>query len=670
MAVEARGYERQRGDARMTPLSGADPSSFGADVGRAIAGLGSSVHRAEISAYQVERQQKADQEAADFTARFAAARERMDRLSIDMRSNAAPGAAGHADAMAQAWDAEKDALTQGITETRLLQNARGQLDQFGSRLRTSEYEYEQGARVGKLVTDFRQASEISVNRARLAHDPKSFAEELAFGRDAIEQMQGVPADVKDKLAREHDQQVAVGYLNGLNDSNPAAALALLDAGAFTDMLDPAQVEQARNGAQVELRRAQASANAQAGLQRQALRDEVETVNAQIAAGVEIPDAQLADLQGRLSAIGDEGGATKMGIARAEAGVRRVADLWKPEEFDERINALAAKKSRTAQDDIELATLRKMKPGAVSTFNNNPGEWAAKNGFAPPAIDLDNGGSFGARAAWARTVTAQTGRQTPLFTDAEVRQLRDEASASQQAMVDVAGRIAAFGGRDAQRAAKQVLPTDPMLARMVALDGDSRAAVLRGSKVRQANKAVVDGSASQDVAAHFYEILGAAAQNFDGQEVGAVLDVAKNLYADAQARKGAFDWETNGKVEDLNPYINIALGGRKGADGFWRGGLGQWKDSPMLLPDGWTQGAFDRVLSRVQFRADSRTAPVWSDGRQMSAAELRGYVPVRRADGRYEFHGPNNTVARQRNGAVYALDIEAVGRGIGVVRRGP
>lgn len=669
MAIEERGYQQQLGPARSAALPMADASAFGSDVGRAIANVGDSLHQRDVRAYQIERQQQADQEAADFNARFAAARERMDKLSIDSRNNAGPGAAGHAQAMADAWKAESEQLLQGLTESRLINSAKGQMAEFGSRLRSSEYEYEAGARTGKMVADVRTTSDTGANRIRTAKDDSVYAEEVTLAHDGIEAMAGVAADVKDKLKREIDQKYAIAHINRLQDQNPKLAVSLLDTGIFNEILTPEQLDQARNGSMVEARRADAAAQHQQQLQAQALKDEVETANAQISAGVQIPDSHLADLQNRLTAIGDVGGATKIGVVRVEAGVRREADVWKPEQFDGEINRLAAKDKRTAEEDIRLKTLRSMRGNAVATFNSNPGEWAAKNGFAPPAIDLDNPATFGARAAWARTVTAQTGRQTPFFNDAEVRQLRDEAGVSQQGMVDVATKLAALGGQEARRAARQVLPSDPMLARMVSIDGDSRAAALRGSKVRQANKAIVDGQASQEVASHFYDTLGAAAQSFDAGEVGAALEVAKNLYADAQARSGNVDWASGGKPEDLNPYINIALGGKKGADGFWRGGLGHHNDVPMLLPDGWTQGAFDRVLSQVRFKPDSKTGPVWSDGKPMSAVDLRRYVPVRRADGRYEFHdAKGGTVARQRNGAIYALDIEAVGRGIGVVRR--
>lgn len=672
MAIEERGYSQQLGPARSAALPMADASAFGSEVGKAIGNVGDSLHRSEVEAYRIERQQKADQAAANFNAKYAAARERMDRLSVDMRSNAAPGAAGHAKAMADAWQAESDGLLQVATESgesHLINSAKAQLAEFGSRLRSSEYEYEAGARTGKLVADQKTATDVAANRASQVQDPQKYAEEIKIGRQGIEALVGVPDNVRQELIQHHEQAVSVGYLNGLNNTNPKAAIALIDSGAFNEMLTPQQLDQARSGAMVEVRRADAAAQHQQQLQTAAMRDQVSTLKTQISAGVQVPDAQLADVQTRLSALGDNSGATEIGVLRVEAGVRREADVWKPEQYDSAINALAAKQKRTPEEDIRLKVLRQMRPSAVSTFNSNPGEWAAKNGFAPPAIDLDNPATFAARQSWARTVTAQTGRQTPLFNDAEVRQLRDEAGVSQQGMVDVANRLAALGGMDARRAARQVLPNDPMLARMVAIDGDSRAAALRGAAVRKANKAIADGQASAEISSHFYETLGAAAQSFDAGEVGVALEVAKNLYADAQARSGNVDWASGGKPEDLNPYINIALGGKKGADGFWRGGLGHWNDVPMLLPDGWTQGAFDRVLSQVRFKPESKTAPVWSDGKMMSAADLRRYAPVRRADGLYEFHGPNGTVARQRNGKIYAIDIEAVGRGIGVVRRG-
>jgi len=660
MALEARRYQRQRGDARLTPTPIADANAFGSDVGRAISQLGDTVHRNEVNAYKIERQQQADQETADFNARFAAARERMDRVSIDARNNAAPGAAGHADAVAKAWDDERAQLLTGMTETRLIQHAEQQLGEFGSRLRSSEYQFEQGARIGKTVADFQQTSDLSANRARLAHDPASFAEELKFGRAGIEAMAGVPADVKDKLVREHEQRVSIGYLNGLNDSNPAIALAMLNAGTFNDILDPAQIEQARNGAQVEVRRADAQVAHQQQLQKQALQDEVETVKAQMSGGVIIPDARLAELQGRLSAMGDEGGATKIGIARVEAGVRKVADVWRPEQFDDRINVLAGKQKRSAHEDIELKTLRGMRGPATETFNRNPGEWAAKNNMPPPALDLGDPQSIAARKSWARTVSGVARRPVPLLTANEAADLRARAGESPKARLAVVDQIAAMGDyRSITSVARQIAPNDAMLARLATLPRDIRTASVAGAEVRQGNRTLIDGVAGTEAREAFDTRLGAAAQLMNPADLNAAFDTARNLYA-FSTRDGAQAYE-EGKFA---PFIHQALGGTLGPRGERLGGVGRVNGAPMLLTPNMTQDRFDRAWSRFTFRQSDRT-PVWQDGRAMTPVEVKRYQPTLRPDGRYEFHGPNNQILKVKSGGIWTVDFERFAQDVGL-----
>ena len=246
LMAQERGYERQVGAASPVGLPDASPASFGAGVGAAIAEAGQTVHQAELRAYQIERQQTADSQAADFAARFARTREAADQAAIDARNGAAPGGAGHADAMAAWWETQATSLADGITDDRVRRRAQEHLEEFGGRFRSSAYQWQEGTRVGKLVTDTGVATDLAANRARRSHDPKSYAEELSLGRQSIEAMTGVPVDVRDKLLRAHDEAVTVGYFNGLIDTNPAVVPRLLDSGGFDAMLSPEQMERLRN----------------------------------------------------------------------------------------------------------------------------------------------------------------------------------------------------------------------------------------------------------------------------------------------------------------------------------------------------------------------------------------------------------------------------------------
>lgn len=655
MALEP-GYERQVGGGTAVSLPNASAASFGADIGDNLQQLGGALERR----HHVETQLAADQELADFNARSAAARAEADRWSTDARTNMQPGAAGHAKAAEDWWTARRDQLLTGITNGRVRRAAEHQLDEFGSRFGASEYQFEVGARVGKQTADTQAAIDVSANRARQLHDNKAYSEELSFQLQSIDALEGVPADVKQKLSKYAEESISVGFANGLQETNPKALVALVDTGIFNDLMSPAQIDQAKNGASIEIRRADAQAAHQQQLQAAALRDEVSTLKTQVSAGVQVPDAQLASAQSRLEALGDNSGATEIRVLRTEAGIRREADVWKPAQFDAEINTLAAKAKRSPAEDIRLATLRKMRPGAAATFNSNPGEWAAKNGMAPPALNLADPQSIAARKSWARTVSSAAGRPVPILMANEAADLRARAGESPKARLAVVDQIAAMGDyRSITSVARQIAPNDAMLARLATLPRDIRTASVAGAEVRQGNRTLIDGVAGTEAREAFDTRLGAAAQLMNPADLNAAFDTARNLYA-YSTRDGAQAYE-EGKFA---PFIHQALGGTLGPRGERLGGVGRVNGAPLLLTPNMTQDRFDRAWSRFTFRQSDRT-PVWQDGRAMTPVEVKRYQPTLRPDGRYEFHGPNNQILKVKSGGIWTVDFERFAQDVGL-----
>lgn len=661
MAVGEEIYRSRVAPARTASLPLDDPrNSPAVAIGQGMERLGGALHQRELQDYQIQRKLDADREGSDFAVRFAEARAKFDQFSIDRRNAAPADAAGHSEAMQTAWQAESETLLQGLRESSQINNARAQLAQFGERLVSSEVDWAEGRRVAKLVNDQQQLSMIGANRARQMHDTAAYAEELAAGHQAIDAL-NIPADVKEKLGREHDQQVTIGYLNGLNDTSPHAAVALIDGGAFGEILDPGQIEQARNGAMVEVRRADAVAAHQQQLEAAAVRENVQGLKARIDGGVAVPDAELAQAQMDLARIGDAGGATAMGVLRVQNGVTRETEPWTPMQFDAEINRLTGKAKRTAEEDVRLAALRSQRPNAVATYNNNPGEWAARNGMPPPALDLADAGSVAGRMRWARSVEAQTGRPVNPLQPTEAAVLREQAAVSPKGRLDVANQIASFGGMGAVRAAALIAPNDPMLGRLATLaNRQLRADATTGGEVRKQRKDLIDGTNGNDANGDFYDALGAAGGLLAPGQVGAAFEIARNLYAarshSARYDQGLFDRATH-----------EALGGTFGPNGEKLGGLGSYGSTPVLLPPGMSDATFDKRMARLPMLALERAKfrPVWQDGTAMSGAELRkNFTPVMRPDGRYEFHGANGDVVTVKGGRTWVLDIAQMARNVG------
>lgn len=647
MPVE-RVYQQQLVPQSTPGLPMASPDAFGAGIGESIGDLGRSLQHHD----EVVRKVEADSQATDFNARFAATREELDKASIDARNNAAPGAAGHSAAMEALWKQKRDQLLAGISDRRILRAATEQADEFGARFGSSEYEFEAGARVGKMVTDTQATSDLAANRARRMHDPKSYAEELSLGRQGIDALEGVDAATKGKLHKYHDETVTVGYLNGLNDSNPQAAKALIDAGAFDSVLSPEQLDRARSGADIEIRRQQAEQNAQASAAKAEAREKIATVNARLEAGEEVPDGELVAASQMAQAIGDDSGAYKLDVAREKSGLARITQSWQPADWQREINGLRAKgDKRTGREDVQLKYLEQIAPGRIAEFNNDPGGYMARIGKPPPALSLADPASIAARTEWARAATATTGRPVPLLSKDEAALFSTRAASSPKEQLAVANELALFGGRSAQAAARQVSPSDPTLARLVLLNPNDRAATINGAAARVANRALIDGDAGNDARSDFYAMIGRSAALLSPQDLGAAFEVSRNLYADWAARNGSEGYDAN----RFKAIAQRALGGAPNARGVQEGGLGAWNGMPVLLPQGLSQAGFDGALSRYRVDPKSATAPVFADGTVMTAEQLRQYTPVQRPDGRYEFHDANDGVVMTKGRKAFVID---------------
>lgn len=657
MAVQEQIYQRQVGPGSTANMPGGNPEAEGAAIGAAAERLGGVLHENAIGKYTRERKVQANEEAANFNAQFARLREQADAWAIESRNSAEAGAKGHAEAAGKWLEENSAALTQGITEQSLLDDAKRQIGEFGARFRSSELNFEAGTRVAKLTADTQTASDIAANRARRALDPKSFAEEIQFGRDNIEALD-VPAAVRVKLIQEHEQKVAVSYLNGLNDSNPMAAIALIDGGAFDEMLDPAQVEQARNGATIEIRRAEAAAAHQAELAKAQAREDVQAIRARVSGGVAVDDGEIAKAQAQLEAMGDTGGATELGILRVQNGVRRETEPWTPAQFEREIATLQGKAKRSEAEDVRLKALRTLQPAAVSAFNNAPGDWAARNGLPPPALNLSDPGSIAARIRWSRAVQTQTGRPVDPLLPAEAAQLRLQAEQSPAGRAAVADQISALGGYAAFRAARQIAPNDPMLGRLAQLaEPDLRRAAMRGGDIRKARTDLIDGVNGRDAQDDFYESLGSAASLMDPGDVKAAFEVARNLYASSAD-------DVNYDGEAFKRAASQALGARTGPNGEQLGGLGTFGRKSVILPDGMSDRSFDKATARIggiQFR-DGPLAPVWAGGEKMSGADvIKRFTPVRRPDGTYEFHNDRGEKITVKDGRTWTFDFARFAR---------
>lgn len=649
-------YERQVSPGRTAPLDMAGADAFGAGVGRGIVELGESVDRL----HEVQRQVARTEEVASAGKAFADFRLAASDAVKDMRGNAAAGAAGHTDGVKTWLASQGQALLAGVADPKVRRQVDQQLSEFNVGLLDKEDSWERGQRVAKLGTDEQAAGQAGA--ARIATAPNLGDAQQIIGQERnasyarIDAYEGLNADQKAAMRREADQTISRATLGLVLRSDPSVARGMLDKGGFNDL--PAdEIERAYSAVGVEERRRQAIADHQAAMAKAAAREQLSTFDARIGSGEDISDAEFKQAEQIAQSIGDDSGTVRIHAARIKSGVNRQTQAWTPQQYQTEIQRLRGKgEKRSADEDIYLKQLETIAPGRTSEFRRDPGSWAALNGNPPPPLVVGDAGSYAQRRQWQATVSQSTGLPTPFLQPQEVENFQALLAESPKSRVDVANQLASFGGMTAVQAARQVAPSDPMLARLVTLRPGDRAAVSNGAEARRAHPQLIDGKAGRDAQILFQQRVGPAAALMGQGDVAAAFDIARNLYADYAAKNGVQEFEP----DRWNAFIHRALGGTKDGQGQYHGGVGTWNGANVLLPPRLSQSQFETVLSRMTWKGDQPNAPAWRGGTAMTPADVRKFTPMQRPDGRYEFHGPGGTVLQTRDGRTWSLDIGALG----------
>lgn len=654
---------RQVGAGDTAPLPMASADAFGASIGRSVADVGQSLERLD----QVNRQVDANEQNAAGGKALADYHVKLIEAQQDAQSDPSLDADGYARKMAAWREANSAPVLAGVTDHRVQRTLSAQLDAINGNAEVADHGYVIGRRAAKLVTDENAAQDSSYalirGSASLA-DAQPIVKQVTDAAHArIEGYTGISADQKDKMLRTATAgtQMAVAQL-GI-DTDPAKVRALADAGGF-DALSPSQLETVYRGIDVAERQRAAAAAHQDALDKAAAREKVSLVNARLEAGEDVPDAELTQTAALAGSIGDDSGAYKLQVAQRRADINRATQGWLPQQYDARIADLRAKgDKRSAGEDIELDQLQKVAPQRSAELRHDPSAWAALNGRPAPALDFSDPATIGARRQWAASVSKATGLPTPLLTANEAQDLATQAEESPRARLDVIDQVAAIGAIDRRQAVntmRQVLPSDDLAAHLVLLNQGNRAAAINGAEARKADRSLIDdmkaggsGAAAND---SYQANIAPALRLMRGGEAKATYDIAGNMYADWAVKNGVHTFNEN----QFDTFLQVALGARRDATGAFHGGVGYWRDQPVLLPGDVSADQLSAHLNRMSWSDKWQGAPAFSNGTVMTPAQVRQYVPVARPDGRYEFHGPGDLVLHDRKGAVWSVAIDAKG----------
>lgn len=661
MAQEV-GYQRQVGTSTPVGLPSASPAAFGASIGAAADDLGQAIGRNKLTHLQIERQQRTDAEAADFNRQFADMRAAYDRMSVDMRAQAKPGGAGHAEAMDGWWRDQAASLTEGITDERLRRSAQAQLDDFGARIGTAEYTWQQGARVKKLVTDEQQAGQVAANRVRRVDNLDALAQELTYRRDGIEAMAGVPDDVKTGLIRESDQLIATSFLTGVVERSPQAIDALLKSGQFDDLVTPQQQEQLRHGAQAEIHRMEAAARAEAAQQRAVLTDELGAEGNRLSAGAGTYQDRVALAQ-RYEGLGDKSKAEEWKGKAAEFVTVQGTRDWTLPQMDQRIAALTAQqqgKGLSAAEAHELAGLKDQRTSSATRLNQDGGallQAAYATGRPTTPLSVSDPASFRRRAIEAKDAAARYGRPAvePIL-ETEIQAFKDLYANGVNGQLQAVDLLRQFGDvRVIAGAARQVAGNDDGAFRMAAVLPHSVARdVLRGAETLKSNPQVWK---EKQAASDFQKWFGAPLTFLGGSTASDVYQASRSFFAQ-RATDGGLTQYVPGRFAEATITI-------LGRDRDGRGGIAHWgqPEGPVvILPRNLTGDDFKRRLAGAKLPAYQAASgghkPVWGDGHPVSEAELKGLLPTALPDGRYGFRRAGRLLTDER-GQVFAVDVQAL-----------
>lgn len=653
--VEERGYQSRVAPGGPAPAVMRSPASFGAGLGAQLADAGETLQQVQLRSYRLDRQEKADSEAADFAAKFAQVRADMDKATREARANAAAGGKGHAEAIAKRLQEQRDALLTGITEDSVRRSATAQLDSYAGQVTKAEGDFEEGRRVDKLVTDIGLATDLARNRNRTAKGDRAvYEEELTLVRSAIEAMPGTSEDIKAALSREAEQKISIGYLQGMMDERPQEAKEAILRGEYNDIFSGEQLDALMNGADVEIRRVEAAAERQAAHQKSELDERFREATTRAANGEYIPDDVWAPLEAAYAALGEGDKVAAVQGHRSEAGFAKIYEDATPIEIEQRTAVLRAKGKPSAAEQRELQWLEQKGGALTAKFQNDPfGSAQISTKTVAPPLDLSDPASVRARISWQRAASRSTGRPIPLMSKAELAGMQEQyqaGDAGQAQVLSQLDRVPSAGGVRAS-VAREIAPSDREFHVLADLEpeyrrlasGGYKALKEKGVKAFAPSKDNPRKADIDDMVEGYNKRLEFALRRFPG-EAAARQNIATRIAAGGLASQG---WDGDRLNEaTYRSAVNKALGWKGGT-----GGLGEWNGQPYYIAAGFTPAGFEAAVMR-DARAKANNPPVNPDG---SVFDLKKATPTFVGNGRYQWER-GGAIVRAKDGKPYVSQV--------------
>jgi hypothetical protein len=605
----------------------AQPQDFGAGVGQGIGQLGGALEQGK----KIDRQLRADEQATTAASNLARVRLALDEQRNAARANAAPLAAGHAQAMADSFDAATQDITAGITDTRVRRSIEAQIQEQRASFVGNEDAWQVATAAKESVGNIRETGNRWSAFVRTSADPDAYVTATKAIDGLVDSQQGI-GEYREPVRRELHAQLAMAAGQRLQDTNPKALVVALDSGHFNDVLDGQQIDRLRDGAQVEVRRLDALAAHQAVLAVQQQKEFETTALGDGGRGVAVDPGSLRDMAKIAKARGDTSRAAELDAAAAASEESRVYGATAPAQVTTRIAQIEGHKDWQASPDLvarhtQLLKLREQLRTAEPEF---------------PPLNFDDPAAVTARVqqsnVWAQ---GHNGTRRILGHD-QAAELAGFASGGPAARAQVAGMLAKLPGDAAMIAANEVSKHDFALRQAILLPPALRVQLFEGEKLASANPTLKPAS---DIRERWNGHAMLALKGFPADAQNAVLAGAANVYAYRAAQRGLTDFDQ--KLWDGT--VNEML------DPSGKGGIGVWNRTPILLPRGMPQREMEARMYNLPsdhlgaFYADHKT-------RIPKDVLLSRYTPVpTERDGVYRFVDANGRFAFGRHG-VAELDV--------------
>lgn len=621
--MATRGYDSQVGARAQNVAVQHSPDEFGAGLGSAVANLGEAVQNA-----------RADAELSSGSAKLMAAREALLNKKVALRQGAAEDGAGHAEAMAKAWDEQSQQVLDGVSDKRV----RRQLESQIQGMRASDVESETIWQVGRQTTKT-LADAAAVRNQSLsltARDPAKYGENTKAYHEYINGLTSLDATAKRKELDDYDQSHAVAYLRNVD---PQLAVAMLGTSQF-DFLSPEARENIKRDSETELRRAEAIAQQKVAQQKAALAEEVQTLKELEQQGVEVPVERLTQAQAAAAAIGDTSTALELDGIAASNRYTKVYQAMTPLQREQRMAALAGKAKPSAEEQRELAYARSHVGPMNEKWNSDPIGNALANGLGFSPVDWGDPASIAKRVQDRAGYERTSGRNgLPLLSDAEAQPLTERAQSGPSGRIEVLAMLDRVPARERDLVAKQIMKGDKGFAHEAQLRPEVRATVFAGRKRIETDRTFLTpekgdaGAAARNLLAIAGREQDAALRNIDPGDLAAIKQTAGEYLAGMLTAKGR-------TINSLTPN-DIRLATLHALGGFERGGrqyggLSHWgtgdMDRVFVLPE--TMSALDfRVAVERLWQRDKPPMPV------------RGVYPVMIAPGEYRWETRAGNILR-------------------------